>query len=111
MLNNLPIIALLFLIQNSEISQRRMETEELENVDPESEISGKKKKKRVKKVRRKRVKNITDTEEPEPNEEDEQRLKAFQEGARSAKRNSSMSLEVEKMAQGKTLTHFQVSVL
>ena len=66
-----------------------------------------KKKRKVRKVRRKRVKKARDDENLEA--EDEEAVKEFQQGARFVKRkSSSLSLEVEKMAQGKQLTHFQV---
>ena len=89
-----------------------VDVEEMENTQQgeepvEPEVKGKTKK-RGKKVRRRKSKKSLE-EEKEPDEEDMARLKAFQEGPRLMRRkSSSLSLEVEKMSQGKQLTHFQV---
>ena len=82
----------------------------VDNVEPAEENTSKKKR-RVRRVRKKRVKKIRDDGEQEPDSEDREALREFQQGARFAKRkSSSLSLEVEKMAQGKPLTHFQVEI-
>ena len=83
----------------------------VENIDPQDnkDENTSKKKRKVRKVRRKKVKKPRDDVEREAEEEEEEALREFQHGARFAKRkSSSLSLEVEKMAQGKQLTHFQV---
>ena len=86
-----------------------IEDDEIDNKDQADENKSRHKKK-IKKIKKRKTKKMNTEEEKEPNEEDEARLKAFQQGPSFMKRkSSSLSLEVEKMAQGKQLTHFQVS--
>ena len=78
-------------------------------ITEEKEENKQKTRKKVKKIKKKKSRKSINGEEKEPNEEDQARLKTFQQSDRSLKRKSStLSLEVEKMSQGKPLTHFQV---
>ena len=86
------------------------EVDNVDNNEADEEVKVKSKKK-VRKVKKKKTKKSIPEDDIEASEEDNARLKAFQDGPRFMKRkSSSLSLEVEKMSQGKQLTHFQVNI-
>jgi len=84
-----------------------MDEENLENIDPdEPKNKSKNKRKVLRKVKRKKSKKVCDGEQ-----KDNEELQNFQSCSISSSKRKSLSLEVEKMSQGKTLTHFQAMAM
>jgi len=88
-----------------------MDEENLENIDPEEDLSKPKTKKKIlRKVKKKKSRKNVE-EEKEPSQEDIETLNKFQACSLAKRKSSCLSLEVEKMSKGKPLSHFQAMAM